>query len=147
VAYKRLSSRGLAGKVKIVSMSQHQMVTDDFYKYQVWYFQVLGIWQLPISATDHQRRFQSMRFIFILIILCIMLLLFALELLSNISQVREILKVFFMFATEISCMTKLLHLRLESRKLDGLVEMMMSEDFTVKSEEERLILESFISIL
>jgi len=36
---------------------------------------------------------------------------------------------------------------LESRKLDGLVEMMMSEDFTVKSEEERLILESFISIL
>nr|XP_036668946.1 uncharacterized protein LOC108008191 [Drosophila suzukii] len=142
VAYKRLSSRGLAGKVKIVSMSQHQMVTDDFYKYQVWYFQVLGIWQLPISATDHQRRFQSMRFILILIILCIMLLLFALELLSNISQVREILKVFFMFATEISCMTKLLHLRLESRKLDGLVEMMMSEDFTVKSEEERLILES-----
>ncbi|KAH8367170.1 hypothetical protein KR084_006898 [Drosophila pseudotakahashii] len=123
-------------------MSQHQVLVGDFYKYQVWYFQILGVWQLPIWATDHQRRFQSMRFAFILVILCIMLLLFALELLNNISQVREILKVFFMFATEISCMTKLLHLKLESRKLVGLVEMMLSNEFAFKTEQEMEILES-----
>ncbi|XP_017066488.1 odorant receptor 46a isoform X1 [Drosophila eugracilis] len=123
-------------------MSQHQMVTEDFYKYQVWYFEILGVWKLPTWATDHQRRFQSMRFGFILVILFIMLLLFALKLLDNISQVREILKVFFMFATEISCMTKLLYLKLKSRKLAGLVDMMLSTEFSVKTEQERQILAS-----
>ncbi|KQS70294.1 uncharacterized protein Dere_GG26869 [Drosophila erecta] len=122
-------------------MSQHQTVTD-FYKYQVWYFQILGVWQLPTWAADHQRRFQSMRFGFILVILFIMLLLFSLELLNNISQVREILKVFFLFATEISCMAKLLHLKLKRRKLAGLVDMMLSPEFGVKSEQERQMLEA-----
>lgn len=122
-------------------MSQHQMVTEDFYKYQVWYFQILGVWQLPTWAADHQRRFQSMRFGFILVILFIMLLLFSFELLNNISQVREILKVFFMFATEISCMAKLLHLKLKSRKLAGLVDAMLSPEFGVKSEQEMQMLE------
>ncbi|XP_016971453.1 odorant receptor 46a [Drosophila rhopaloa] len=123
-------------------MNQDQVAAKDFYKYQVWYFQILGVWRLPIWAKAQQRRFQDIRFAFILVILCIMLLLFALALMKSISQVREILKVFFMFATEISCMTKLLHLKLKSQKLAGLVEMMLSSKLAVKTEQERQILES-----
>ncbi|XP_017128777.1 odorant receptor 46a-like [Drosophila elegans] len=123
-------------------MYQDQVETKDFYKYQVWYFEILGVWRLPTWATDQQRRFHYLRFVFILVILCIMLLLFALALITSISEVREIMKVFFMFATEISCMAKLLHLKVQSEKLAGLVEMMLSSKLAVKSEQERRILES-----
>ncbi|KAH8400761.1 hypothetical protein KR009_000777 [Drosophila setifemur] len=123
-------------------MYQHQLVTEHFYKYQVWYFQILGAWRLPIWATKRQRRFHSIRFGFGLVILCTMLLLFALELVNNISRMRHILKVFFMFATEMSCMTKLMHLKLKSRKLADLVQMMRSEQFATRGDEERRILES-----
>ncbi|KAH8237216.1 hypothetical protein KR038_007178 [Drosophila bunnanda] len=123
-------------------MDQHQRITEHFYKYQMWYFQILGVWKLPIWASGQERRFQAMRFAFLLVCLCIMLLLFALELLTNISDVREILKVFFMFATEMSCMTKLMHLKMKCQKLAGLVEMIRSRGFATKSEEEQELMES-----
>lgn len=134
---------GLIEKVKeSASMDQHQKIAEDFYKYQMGYFQILGVWKLPGWASDQERRFQALRFSFILVILSWMLLLFALELMSNISDLREILKVFFMFSTEMSCMTKLMHLRLKCRKLAGLVEMMRSPKFATKSQEEKEVMES-----
>ncbi|KAH8308752.1 hypothetical protein KR059_001303 [Drosophila kikkawai] len=123
-------------------MDQHLRTTEHFYKYQMWYFQILGVWKLPNGATRQERNFQVIRFGFILVCLCIMLLLFALKLLSIISDVREILKVFFMFATEMSCMTKLMHLKMNCRKLAGLVEMMRSREFATKTEQEKEIMES-----
>ncbi|KAH8331493.1 hypothetical protein KR074_004507 [Drosophila pseudoananassae] len=123
-------------------MYQHQLVTEDFYKYQVWYFQILGAWRLPTWATNGQRRLHAFRFAFILVMLWVMLLLFAVELVNNISRMRHILKVFFMFATEMSCMTKLMHLKSRSRKLAYMVEMMRSRTFSAREKEEVEIMES-----
>ncbi|KAH8233383.1 hypothetical protein KR026_007426 [Drosophila bipectinata] len=123
-------------------MHQHQLVTEDFYKYQVWYFQILGAWRLPIWATNGQKRLHVFRFGFILVMLWVMLLLFAVELVNNISRMRHILKVFFMFATEMSCMTKLMHLKSRSRKLAYMVEMMRSKTFSAREKEEIEIMES-----
>lgn len=123
-------------------MYQHQLVTEDFYKYQVWYFHILGAWRLPIWATRGQKRFHAFRFGFILVMLWLMLLLFALELVNNISRMRHILKVFFMFATEMSCMTKLMHLKSRNRKLAHMVEMMRSKTFSTRGKDEIEIMES-----
>ncbi|KPU75960.1 uncharacterized protein Dana_GF27886 [Drosophila ananassae] len=123
-------------------MFQHQLVTEDFYNYQVWYFQILGAWRLPIWATGGQKRSHAFRFGFILVMLFVMLLLFAVELVNNISRIRHILKVFFMFATEMSCMTKLLHLKFRSRNLAHMVEMMKSKTFSTRGKEEIEIMES-----
>ncbi|KAH8272896.1 hypothetical protein KR018_008408 [Drosophila ironensis] len=123
-------------------MYQHQLVTEQFYQYQVRYFQILGAWRPPIWATKQQKRFYSIRFGIVLAMLCAMLLLFLLELVNNISRMRHILKVFFMFATEMSCMTKLVHLKLENRKLADLVQMMRSKTFFTKGNDERQIMES-----
>ncbi|EDW32332.1 GL11580 [Drosophila persimilis] len=103
---------------------------------------ILGIWKLPDGATGQQRRWHQLRFCSIFAILSGMLLLFAMELAGSIAHLREILKVFYMFATEISCMTKLMHMKLKSRKLAGLVTMMKSSSFSTKSEQEEQLMEA-----
>ncbi|SPP74074.1 blast:Odorant receptor 46a%2C isoform B [Drosophila guanche] len=132
----------LFGSWQTFSMNQHQRVAAHFYKHQVWYLQLLGIWALPSSATDQHRRWHLLRFCLIFVILSGMLLLFAMELVSSISNLRAILRVFFMFATEMSCMTKLMHLKLKGRKLAGLVSMMESSRFATKSEQEQNLMEA-----
>ncbi|XP_068147660.1 LOW QUALITY PROTEIN: odorant receptor 46a [Drosophila tropicalis] len=59
--------------------------------------------------------------------------------------VSEILKVFFMFATEVACMAKLLHIRLEEGQLQQLPILMESKDFIARNEEERKIKAKFMS--
>ncbi|XP_033246285.1 odorant receptor 46a isoform X2 [Drosophila miranda] len=103
---------------------------------------ILGIWKLPDGATGQQRRWHQLRFFSIFAILSGMLLLFAIQLAGSIAYLREILKVFYMFATEMSCMTKLMHLKLKGRKLAGLVTMMESSSFATKSEQEEKLMEA-----
>ncbi|XP_017864521.1 PREDICTED: odorant receptor 46a [Drosophila arizonae] len=120
-------------------MSEHHEITSIFYKYQVWYFNFLGVWQVPRHATRCQRWLHQLRFCLILGIVAIMLLFFAIRVLANIDQLNVILEVFFMFATEVSCMSKLLSIKLRNRQHARLIEAMHSSCFRPGSKKEALI--------
>lgn len=85
--------------------------TQSFYYYQVRYFQFLGAWQAPSDATRLQRFLHELRFYLILTTVSVLLLFFAIRVLGNMDQLSVLLHVFFMFATEVSCLIKLLSIR------------------------------------
>lgn len=120
-------------------MSEHHEMMSTFYKYQVWYFNFLGMWQVASCASRLQRVLHQLRCCLILSIVAIMLLFFAIRVLANIDQLNVILQVFFMFATEVSCMSKLLSIKLRNRNHAKLIEEMHSPCFRPSSKKEALI--------
>ncbi|EDW02034.1 GH21770 [Drosophila grimshawi] len=111
-------------------------LTASFYKYQVWYLKLLGVWSLQDYATRQQRVWHALRCGLIFVIVSIMLLFFAIHVLANIDQISVILEVFFMFATELSCMTKLLSIKLKSANHARILTLMHSTAFQPISSRE-----------
>lgn len=125
----------------MLSKEAHEY-TRSFYSYQVWYFQFLGAWQAPLAANRWQRRLHELRFSLILIIVSVMLLFFAIRVLGNMDQLSVILQVFFIFATEVSCMSKLLSIRWRQKQHAKLIDEMHSEDFRPRDSSESLTFQS-----
>ncbi|XP_030388427.1 odorant receptor 46a-like [Scaptodrosophila lebanonensis] len=120
--------------------SLHQEATERFYKYQVRYFKFLAIWRLPDLVTPQERRLYRIRFWVMLAGLCLLLTFFSIRFLGNIGALHEIIKIFFIFATELSCLAKFLTVRVNNDKHARLVRMMHEEAFQPASKAE---MESF----
>lgn len=125
----------------MLSKEAHEY-TRSFYFYQVWYFQFLGAWQAPLDANWWQRWLHELRFYLILAIVSVMLLFFAIRVLGNMDQLSVILQVFFMFATEVSCMIKLLSIRWRQQQHAELIDEMHSHDFRPRDASESLTFQS-----
>lgn len=113
----------------IMLLQELQEYTQSFYYYQVWYFQLLGAWQAPRDSNRWQRYLHELRFYLILTIVSVMLLFFAIRVLGNMDQLSVILQVFFMFATEVSCLIKLLSIRWRREQQARLIDEMHCEHF------------------
>ncbi|XP_051860855.1 odorant receptor 46a-like isoform X1 [Drosophila albomicans] len=121
-----------------MNRAEHREITESFYKYQVRYFEILGLWQLRLDATKRQQMLHLLRYLIFLGIVSVMLLFFAIHVLANIDQLTVIMQVFFMFATEMSCMVKLLSIRLRRREHAHLLDEMHSSVYRPKTAEETL---------
>ncbi|XP_034475994.1 odorant receptor 46a [Drosophila innubila] len=137
-----LFSSALATTVKIqvvlvmMNREENNKLTESFYKYQVLYFKILGLWKLHPDATRRQRWLYQLRFGILFGGVALLLLFFAIRVLVNIDQLRVILQVFFMFATEVSCMFKLLNIRLRQQEHEYLRNEMHSGDLLARSPRE-----------
>ncbi|XP_064544112.1 uncharacterized protein LOC135432373 [Drosophila montana] len=117
----------------------HAFDLELFGSYQVWYFDMLGMWRLHLAATWQQNVWHQLRCCLMLGIVSVMLLFFAIRVLDNIDQLSVILQVFFMFATELSCMTKLLSIKLQNEQHARLIDEMHSSYFRPRSAKQTLI--------
>ncbi|KAH8394730.1 hypothetical protein KR222_002830 [Zaprionus bogoriensis] len=122
--------------------AEAQQYTASIYAYQVWYLQLLGAWRAPLGATRRQRWQHELRFYLILGIVSVMLLFFAIRVLANMGQMSVILQVFFMFATEVSCMLKLLSIRLRQQQHAALIDLVHADAFVPASACEAHIFAS-----
>lgn len=123
-------------------LQEVQEYTESFYYQQVWYFQFLGAWQAPLDSNRWQRYLHELRFYLIMTIVSVMLLFFAIRVLGNMDQLSVIIQVFFMFATEVSCLIKLLSIRWRREQQTRLINEMHCEDFRPCALSESLILQS-----
>ncbi|XP_062133644.1 odorant receptor 46a isoform X4 [Drosophila sulfurigaster albostrigata] len=121
-----------------MNRAEHREITESFYKYQVRYFEILGLWQLRPDATKRQQMLHLLRYLLFLGIVSVMLVFFAIHVLANIDQLTVIMQVFFLFATEMSCMVKLLSIRLRRREHAQLLDEMHSSVFRPRTAEETL---------
>ncbi|KAM8714455.1 hypothetical protein ACLKA7_014567 [Drosophila subpalustris] len=118
------------------NQEEHDKITESFYKYQVLYFKILALWQLHPNATRLQRWLHQLRFGIFFGLVATMLLFFAIRVVANIDQIRVIIEVFFMFATEVSCMGKLLNIRLRQQEHEYLRNEMHSSDLRFRCPRE-----------
>lgn len=65
-----------------------------------------------------------------------MLLFFVIRVVVNIDQLPVVIQVFFMFATEVSCMVKLLNIRLRQQEHENLRNQMHSSDLLARNSTE-----------
>ncbi|KAH8370878.1 hypothetical protein KR093_005337 [Drosophila rubida] len=121
-----------------MNQAEYDEITECFYKYQVRYFEILGLWQLRPDATKQQQLLHQLRYWLFFGIVASMLLFFAIRVMANIDQLAVILQVFFIFATEMSCMVKLLSIRLRRRQHAQLRTEMHSSAFRPRSARESL---------
>lgn len=101
----------------------HHKALETFYKYQSWIFRVLALWKLPDTVTP---RFRMLHTIYFYYILFFWVLSFDaccfIQFITNITDLNEVIKVFFIFATSLAVLSKYSTIKLKNHIYYELVE-------------------------
>ncbi|XP_065369705.1 odorant receptor 46a [Calliphora vicina] len=122
----------------------HHKALETFYKYQSWIFRLLALWKLPDTVTPQFRKVHNIYFYYILFfwVLSFDASCF-IQFITNITDLNEVIKVFFIFATALAVLSKYSTIKLKNNLYYELVETIHRPMFRpINKREMKLFKES-----
>lgn len=111
-----------------------------FYKYQIWVFKAFALWKLPDESTKRRILINKIHFwhitLFWVLLFDVSLLM---QFISNVDDLNEVIKVFFIFATALSVLAKFLTIKKNNVIYADLVEQMSSPVFQPANPREDML--------
>lgn len=106
-----------------MNTADHHKALETFYKYQSWIFRLLALWKLPDTATPRYRILHKIYFYYILFfwVLSFDASCF-IQFITNINDLNEVIKVFFIFATSLAVLSKYSSIKIKNHLYYELVE-------------------------
>ncbi|XP_013113323.1 odorant receptor 46a [Stomoxys calcitrans] len=123
---------------------EHRELLETFYKKQSWVFRILALWKLPDTCS---KRFTMLHKIYFYFILIFWVLSFdascLIQFIANITDLNEVIKVFFIFATSLAVFAKFSTIKLKNHLYAELVETIHGHKYRpVNTREVKIFLQT-----
>lgn len=123
---------------------EHRVLLETFYKKQSYVFRFLALWKLPDTTS---KRFRLLHRVYFYYILFFWVLSFdascIIQFITNITDLNEVIKVFFIFATSLAVFAKFSTIKLKNHLYAELVETIHGPNFRpVNQREVKLFLQT-----
>lgn len=123
---------------------EHRELLKTYYQYQSWIFRLLALWKLPDSTPPRMRTIHRIYFDYILFFWVLSFDFSCLiQFIRNITNLNEIIKVFFIFATSLAVFAKFSTIKMKNHLYAELVETIHEPMFRpVNTREVKLFKDS-----
>lgn len=121
-------------------MEKYEKLIQNMYNKQVTLLTIFGAWELSPSAIKHLRFLHGLYFRILLVFgILLFQLLMIMQIITNIDNMDEVIKVFFMLASSFSVLDKYLTIKINIKNFKNLFKLMLNGDFLPKNRHENAI--------